>query len=331
MKIAVFGAGLVGRRHVVEVAKQARLCAVVDPAEGAKAFAEAHDAPWFASPEDCLSAVKPDGVIIATPNHLHADQALLCLDAQIPVLIEKPIADTAENANRIVAASEASGVPVLIGHHRRHNPRIAVAKQAITDGKLGDIVAVNGQFWLYKPDDYFNETWRKQAGAGPLFINFIHDIDLLRYLCGEVVEIQALRSNAQRGGHVEDTAAVILRFENGALGTFSLSDTVSAPWSWEMTSSENPVYPHHAETCYTIGGTHGSLALPQLTFWHHPDKRGWWEPIEANALPFTDDDAFVRQLTHFLTVIQGNQPLVSASEGRASLNVVLEITRTAGL
>ena len=329
MKIAVFGAGLVGRRHVVEVAKQAVLCAIVDPAEGAQALAAEHGVPWFPTPEACLDAVPPDGVIIATPNHLHAEQALLCLDAQIPVLIEKPIADTAENADRIVAASAETGIPVLIGHHRRHNPRIAAAKQAIEAGKLGEIVAVNGQFWLYKPDEYFQETWRKQPGAGPLLINFIHDIDLLRYLCGEVVEIQAMRSNAQRGADVEDTAAIILRFKNGALGTFTLSDSVAAPWSWEMTSGENPVYPHHPGACYTIGGTHGSLALPQMALWTHEDKRGWWEPIGAQTLDFADGDAFILQLTHFLQVIQGTPPLVSAAEGRASLNVVLEITKIA--
>ncbi|MEL6573387.1 MAG: Gfo/Idh/MocA family oxidoreductase [Pseudomonadota bacterium] len=331
MKIAVFGAGLVGRRHVTEVAQQAELCAIVDPAEGAKALAAEHGVPWFAAPEACLAAMTPDGVIIATPNNLHADQALHCLEKQIPVLIEKPIAGTAADADRIVAASETTGVPVLIGHHRRHNPRISAAKKAIEDSMLGKIVAVNGQFWLYKPDDYFQESWRKQPGAGPLFINFIHDIDLLRYLCGEVVDIQAMRSNAQRGADVEDTAAVILRFKNGALGTFSLSDSVVAPWSWEMTSGENPVYPHHPETCYTIGGTHGALALPQLELWAHPDKRGWWERINWQTLEFTHEDAFKLQLTHFLKVIKGAPPLVSAAEGRASLQVVLEITRRAAL
>lgn len=321
--IAIFGAGLVGARHVAEAAKQAELAAIVDPSEAAKALAVEYDVPHFDTPDDCLQSLTPDGVVIATPNHMHADHAVLCLDAGIPVLIEKPIADTQENADRIVAAADWTGVPVLVGHHRRHNPRIQKAKALIDEGHLGQIVAVHGQFWLYKPDDYFSVGWRKQPGAGPLFINFIHDIDLMRYLCGEVASVTSVASRAVRGNAVEDTAALLLQFESGALGTFSVSDTIVAPWSWEMSSAENPVYPHVETSCYKIGGTHGSLSVPDLTLWTHTGTRSWWEPIGSqNALP-QDQDAFALQFAHFCDVIRGAVPLVSAQEGRASMEVVV--------
>jgi len=298
-RIAICGAGLIGARHVEQAVDQARLCAIVDPSDAAAELARSHGVPYFADLQACLEREKPDGVVIATPNHLHADQAILCLERDTPVLIEKPIADSLENAERIVEAQTRTGVPVLIGHHRRHNPIIKRAKAIIEAGELGDIVAVTGQFWLYKPDDYFNAEWRTKRGAGPLLINSIHDIDLMRHLCGEVVELQAMRSNQQRGFEVEDTLAMLMRFENGALGTFSVSDSVVAPWSWELTSGENKIYPQTNASCYRIGGTEKSLSIPDLRIWSHVGERSWWSDITSNVLDTPTEDAFSLQFTHF--------------------------------
>ncbi len=323
--IAVFGAGLIGRRHIAEATRQASLCAIVDPSPAAAEMAGDMGIRHFLTPQECLDACRPDGVVVATPNQLHAEHAVLCLHAGIPVLIEKPIADTLESADQIVAAEAASGVPALIGHHRRHNPIIAAAKSAIDAGRLGRIVAVQGQFWLYKPDDYFDASWRSAAGAGPTMINFIHDVDLLRHFCGDIADVQAMRSNAQRGGQVEDTAAILMRFDSGALGTFSISDTIVAPWSWEMTSGENPIYPHRPGTCYAIGGTHASLSVPDLKLWAHDGERSWWNDIRATSLDAQDQDAFAAQFRHFLAVLDGARPHVSAREGRESLAAVLSV------
>ena len=117
---------------------------------------------------------------------------------------------------------------------------MAAAKAAIDAGTLGRIAAVSAHFLLYKPQDYFAPAWRRAKGAGPVFINLIHDLDLLRHLIGEVAEVQAMKSNALRGFEVEDSAAMILRFESGAIGTITLSDSAVAPWSWEFAAGENP-------------------------------------------------------------------------------------------
>ena len=156
-------------------------------------------------------------------------------------------------------------------------------------------------------------------------INCIHDIDLMRHLVGDITDLQAMRSHARRGLAVEDTAAITLRFAGGALGSFSISDTVAAPWSWEMTSAENPIYPHVPGSCYRIGGTHGSLSLPDLTLWTHDGARSWWEPISGTRQDIPQADAFARQFTHFLDVIAGTAPAVSAAEGRASLAATLKV------
>src|SRR3712207_5146735 len=168
------------------------------------------------------------------------------------------------------------GVPVLVAPHRRHNPIMRKAAEIIAGGGIGRVVAVHGQWLSHKPKDYFNVTWRRDAGGGPVLINAIHDIDCLRMLCGDVDTVTAMTSSGTRRFEVEDTAAALLAFESGALGTFLVSDTVSAPWSWEWGSGENPNRPTEPENCYIVAGPKGSLAVPTLQHrWHDPGEESW--------------------------------------------------------
>ena len=106
-------------------------------------------------------------------------------------------------------------------------------------------------------------------------INLIHEMDNLRYLCGEVESVPAFASNAVQQFAVEDTVVTTLKFASGALGTFALSETMASPCSWEQTSGENTDYPRYpTEDCYFIAGTQGSLAVPTLrTCSHVPDDQ----------------------------------------------------------
>nr|WP_047577251.1 Gfo/Idh/MocA family oxidoreductase [Methylobacterium sp. ZNC0032] len=325
VKIAVMGAGLIGKRHAAHVRAEpgAVLSAIIDPDPAGKAFAAEIGVAWYPGFGALPVAEKPDGVIVATPNQLHVANGLELVAAGVPMLVEKPLADSVDSARELVHAAEAANVPLLVGHHRRHNPMIRKAREAIDAGRLGRILTLSGQFWLVKPDDYFDVGWRRQEGAGPILINLIHDIDLFRYLCGEIVGVQALSSNAVRGNPAEETAAAILRFANGALGTVSASDTVVSPWSWELTTGENPAYPRQDQSCYQIGGTHGSLTIPALELWRHSDKRGWWEPLQRERIPFVPENPLQAQVRHFCAVIRGEEaPLVSGREGLATLAVI---------
>jgi predicted dehydrogenase len=277
-----------------------------------------------------LTAERPEGIVVATPNQMHVDHGLACIGAGIPALIEKPIAHDLEGAIRLVAESEKAGVPLLVGHHRRHNPLVQGAREAIASGRIGRLVSVHGMCWFSKSDEYFETRWRREAGAGPIFLNLIHDFDLLRYLCGEVGTVQAIQSNAQRDYAVEDTAVVLLRFDNGALGTINLSDAIAAPWSWEFTSGENPAYTHTREECYWIGGTHGSLALPQLELWLHENRPDWWSPLHSTHLSVETADPLARQIANFCDVIRERaQPVVSGREGLRTLAVIVAIKEAA--
>jgi predicted dehydrogenase len=191
-------------------------------------------------------------------------------------------------------------------------------------------LAAHSFFWLYKPDDYFEIQWRREKGAGPVFLNLIHDVDNLRYLLGNVVSVQAYESNAFRSNPVEETAAILLRFESGVLATISVSDAIVAPWSWELTSGENPIYPRTEDSCYLIGGTHGSLSIPHLDFWHNKDKRSWWEPIHRECLPVEMHDPLALQIRHFCRVIRHEeQPFVTGREGLDTLKVIIAVKEAA--
>lgn len=332
VKLAVVGAGLIGRRHADHIAREpaARLVAIADPAPEARQIAGRLGARWFGDLASLLASERPDGLIIATPTRFHVENTLTAISAGIPTLVEKPIADNVMDAEAMVRVAEASRVPLLVGHHRRHNPLIRHAKAIIEEGRLGRLVSVHAAFWLMKPDDYFAIEWRRRKGAGPVLTNLIHDIDLVRFLCGEIEAVQAFQSRAIRDHEVDETTVVNVRFVNGALGTFNISDTIVAPWSWEHTSGENPAYPRSGETCYQIGGTHGALSIPRLELWTNATKRSWWEPFHIERHVAADADPLALQIRHFCAVIRGEAPpLVPGREGLMTLKAVDAVQRAA--
>jgi predicted dehydrogenase len=161
----------------------------------------------------------------------------------------------------------------------------------------------------------------------------IHEIGNLRSLCGEIVAVQAFASNAARGFAVEDTVAINLRFENGALGTFLLSDTAASPRSWEQTSQENKSYASYDdEDCYVIAGDMGSLSVPtmRLKTYATKEERSWWKPFQVSTASIERTDPLERQLDHFCDVIEGSaQPLVTVRDGLQNLRITEAIAESA--
>jgi predicted dehydrogenase len=317
IRLAVIGAGVMGRAHAARIARNPRceLAAVVDPLP--------QPGPWFA---DLHSMPRVDGAIVATPNALHVETALPLLAAGVPVLIEKPLAETVQDGSRLLGAR----APVLVGYHRRHSPALQAARAYVSSGALGRIVVVSAMTVFHKPAEYFDVAWRTGPAGGPIRINLAHDVDSLRVLVGDIESVEAIASSAARGLPVEDSAAVALRFAGGALGTLLLSDCAVAPWSWEQTSGENPMYARDSsQDCVTISGTGGSLALPSLRWWRQ-GVGSWASPFETGRLEFTPADPLDRQLDHFCDVIEGvAEPLVGVEEGLRSLEALEGIWRAA--
>jgi len=336
LRIAVAGAGYIGKAHiaVVQRSEHCTLGAIVDPAPAAAALAAKAGVPHYTRLQDLLAADKPDGVILATPNQLHVEHALLCIDAGLAMLLEKPIAPTVAEALQLIDAADKVKARLLIGHHRAHSPIMAKAREVVTSGVLGPLVAVTGSATFYKPDHYFADApWRRESGAGPILLNLIHEVHNLRMLCGEIAAVQAFASHATRGFAVEDTVSINLRFASGALGSFMLSDTAASARSWEQTAQENKAYASYDdEDCYVISGTSGSLSVPTMRIktYARPEDRSWWKPFETGVVDMVRDDPLKLQLAHFCAVVRGQaQPLVSARDALANLRVTQAIAAAA--
>lgn len=334
LRIALIGAGNMGQQHCqhLKTLTEARLCAVADPGPLAAGIAAQWQVAYYPDHGLMLEQARPDAVIVANPNNLHVGTALDCLEAGVPVLLEKPVGVHLDEARELVAAVKSSGVPVLVGHHRRHNPLIVRAHALVRGGALGRLTTVTALWQLQKPDSYFEIPWRREPGAGMLLTNLIHDLDLLRHLCGEVHQVQAVTSNAVRGFANEDCAAVLLQFANGALGSLTGSDAVAAPWSWELDSGENPVYPRQADQpCYLLAGTAGALSIPQLKRWQYAEAgAGWHQPLLAVEEPFTAAEALRLQLQHFVSVARREvEPLVSVADAARTLALIEAIREAA--
>jgi predicted dehydrogenase len=330
--LAVIGAGLIGQTHIDRALKQPglHLVAIADPSPDGERLAASVQVRWFADYTAMLDTMKPAAAVIASPNATHARIAIDCLERGVAVMVEKPVADTVEDARRIVAAAEAAGVPAIVGHQRRHNPIMRRARQMINDGMLGQPVCLTAQSTWYKPPDYFETRWRRERGGGPILINLIHDIDQLRFLFGDIASVQAIASNAIRGYEVEDTVAVLLRFRNGALGTVTVSDTAVAPWNWDLAAGEAERFPRQDVNSHYLSGTDGSLTLPRLEYWHYRSAKGWQDELTQARTALHAGDPFAEEMRHFVAVIEGREAALSpVDDATKSLDATLAVARAA--
>ena len=331
LRLALFGAGGIGERHL-ELAAEESECAIVavaDPLAAAAEVAERHRARFYRDYRELLARESLDGAIVATPNDRHAEVGIACAEHRLPMLMEKPITDTLASGRALIDAAAAHGVVLAVGHHRRFDPAIGIARNAIAAGRIGRLAAVECVWAMRKHDAYFDADWRRaRPGGGPSLINLVHDMDLLRHLCGDIVRVYAEGGSELRGHAVEDTVAVTLRFANGAVGTILASDAAPSPWGWELGTGENPLIPPTGRNCYRFLGTEGALALPRLELWRHDDgvPASWRETIRMRTLMSGPRAALKDQLRHFCGVVRGTHaPLVSGDDGLGTLRATLAI------
>lgn len=324
LRIAILGAGTMGRRHIdyVNASGECQLVAICDPDSAVAKLAAKNEVPLFHDAFEALDLAAPDGAIIAAPTNLHEELALACIRRSIVPLVEKPITAALDEGRWLVDEAAAAQVPVLVGHHRRYHPRIQRLWKLVKEGAIGSLIGVSLLWAVKKPDTYYDVVWRTRAGGGPVLTNLIHEIDTLRYICGEITSVYAATSSATRGFEVEDSAAITLNFTDGVVGSIFLSDAAPSPWSYELTMFENPSYAHVEGNCAFFFGTEGSIAFPTMELWRYPsaDNAGWEHPLDQERHEPADADPLAAQLAHFCRVIRREEPpLVSGEEGLRTL------------
>jgi predicted dehydrogenase len=337
VRIAVIGLGWIGFRHaqLAMAIDELELAAVCDPAEKAGELARQLGKPFYRDHREMMDKETLDGVVVATPTGLHVDVGIECARRGVHLLVEKPVADTVEEGRRLVQAAEESRVQLLIGHYRRFNPAVEAAREIVQSGSIGRLLGVSGLWTVFKEPEYFVPEWRRKPGAGPVLTNLIHDVDCLRFICGEITGVQSMTSAAAREFEVEDTAGVLLRFANGAIGTMLVSDTTPSPWGFEAATGDNPDLYKTGENCYHILGSEGSFSFPELRIWRYSDrtKAGWRYPIEKTSLAdnvsAADLEPLATQLAHFGRVIRGQEkPRVSGRDGLQTLAITRSVLET---
>ena len=320
-RLLMAGTGLIGHRHLAHIEAHPDLEAVgiIDP----DAERRAHPSiPGFACIEDV--DVPANGIVIATPTETHLPLSRAAAARGWHLLVEKPIAESLDAADAMIKLAEDAGVALLIGHHRRHHPRVEKLKMLMDEGVIGTPVSAQLLWLMRKPDDYFDVGWRQGMNGAPIKNNLIHDMDMLHGLFGPVDEVLGLGSNAIRNAERTESGAALLQFSSGVILTINFADTTPTPWGFEAGTGESPAIPHTAQDSLRIAGTKGGIEFPSLTVWGEAET--WNDRPEARTIDVPEGVPLVRQLEHFADVIAGRaRPRVTGEDARLALETILRI------
>lgn len=242
VKFAVVGCGHIGKRHAEMIQRnpEAQLVALIDVKPKEQLNLANFDVPFFNSLEDFFkSDLEVDVVNIASPNGFHASQAMLCLDHRKNVVIEKPMALTKQDAEKVIYKALHVHKHVFTVMQNRYSPPSVWIKELLDSGKLGKIFVVQlNCYWnrderYYKPDSWHG---KKDLDGGTLFTQFSHFIDILYWLFGDIENIKAKLNNFNHSHltEFEDSGVVSFDFVNGGSGVINFSTSI---WNQNLESS----------------------------------------------------------------------------------------------
>jgi predicted dehydrogenase len=332
VRLAIVGMGRIGRLHAESAIRLPDVSLVaVSSLDDAAAFAESLGVPVHADYRELIDR-GVEGVIVAVPNQLHLEVGAYFASHGVHVLVEKPITDTVAAGEELCAVAAAHGVHLLVGHHRRYSNLVKAAAEVVAN-RLGRLIATNAMVTMRKPESYYEPEWRRSAGAGPLLVNLIHEVDVQRVVSGEIDRVQAAAGRVGRGFDFDDTAGVLLHFRNGALGTIVMSESTPSPWSWEGSVSEGLGFHNAGRDYASFIGTEASLGFPGMSMWSYDPRDGepgWMSPLTSRRIDVEHNNPYADQIVHFARAIRGlERPYVSGGDGLRSLAVVAAISEAA--
>ncbi len=320
MKFLIAGLGSIGRRHFRNLLALGERDILLYRTH--KATLPDDELAGFPVETDLQAALahKPEAVIVSNPTALHLEVAVPAAQAGCHLLLEKPVSHDMQGVEQLIEAVRANGVRVLVGFQFRFHPGLRAVERWLGSGEIGQPVSVRAHWGEYLPGWHPWEDYRTGYAARPelgggVVRTLCHPLDYLRMLLGEAEVVAAAASNRGLGLPVEDTAEIVLRFENGALGSVHL-DYVQRP-------------PRHD---LEIVGTQGTVRWDNRDGAAHLYRAG--EGAWETATPpegFERNTLFLDEMRNFLAVVRGEGPPVcSLADGVRALELCLEALAAAG-
>lgn len=237
IRFGITGSGFMGRTHAEAVKRlpdDASLVAVWGGSR-APALAERYGVAGEPTMEALMKRTDIDAIVISTPHHLHANEALAAIATGKHVLIEKPMATSVEDCDRILEAAKKQGVTVGIGYQQRFRMNNLRARELIQGGEIGRLLSAQVSMPLYKPAATVAfggkwEWWNDPQSVGHLINAAPHATDLMRWLTGaSIANVSAFCRTFSPGQSVEDTTHAIMEFTNGTLFSLFSSNVLPVP------------------------------------------------------------------------------------------------------
>ncbi len=231
IRTAIVGCGKVGRIHAAALGRlsEAEFVAVCDHSpERAAAFARDFQVRPFTDLATMLREARVEALLVATPHPLHAEATVIAAEALVHCLVEKPLAASLADCDRMLAATRRAGVKLAVISQRRLYEPVQRMKQAIDAGKIGTPVLGVFSMFSWRDEAYYaSDPWRGKwstEGGGVLVNQSPHQLDILQWLMGPIDEISGYWANLNHPYiEVEDTATAMIRFRSGGLATITTS------------------------------------------------------------------------------------------------------------
>ncbi len=224
LTIAVVGCGSFGAHlaELIATLPQFQIVGLCDPETSRlKALARSLDVPGASTLQECLSDSKPQAVLLTAPNHLHHTLALESAEAGKHIFCEKPMALNVEECHDMIEAAERAGVKLMVGHKRRLRPQYQKMAEVVRSRRLGRALAVNINGFYHR--DWWGWWLNREQGGGLLHASGVHDIDFLRYICGEAGSVFARSPvKTDHRSDYEDSISLMIHFESGVVGTLQV-------------------------------------------------------------------------------------------------------------
>lgn len=327
IKFALVGCGRIAKRHSellghgqVEHAALAAVCDVVETK--ARAIGEQFGVPWFTDMHEMAAKTEVDAFVVLTESGHHAHHVIDLAAYGKHIVVEKPMALTLDDADKMIAACDHAGIKLFVVKQNRFNVPVVKLREALMEGRFGKLVMGTVRVRWCRPQSYYDQdSWRGTWAfdGGVLTNQASHHVDLLEWMMGDVLSVSAMSATRLVNIEAEDTAAVILQFANGALGIV------------EATGATRPRDLEGSVSVLGEGGTVviGGFAVNKLETWNfveaRPEDSDVIEKYSVNP-PSVYGFGHQAYYDHVVDVIRNGGPqLVDGIEGRRSLELISAI------